>query len=71
VAEEGFDQVSWDALTASNLTFVPVEKQLTPHELFRLVEIAHDTKDYEIRKAALRLLDRHLNPLLIVREASE
>ena len=40
-----------------------VEK-LTLHEQFRLVEIAHESTDYEIKKAALSVLQKYLNPIV-------
>ena len=36
--------------------FVPVNSQLTPDQQFRLVEIAHETKDEAVRAAALNVL---------------
>lgn len=46
-----------------------VEK-LSLHEQFRLVEIAHETSDHEIRKAALLVLQKYLNPLVMVSATS-
>lgn len=43
--------------------FEIVEK-LSLREQFRLVEIAHETKDDGIRKAALVVLQKYLNPLV-------
>jgi hypothetical protein len=37
---------------------------LSLHEQFRLVEIAHETLDSDIRKAALKVLGKYLNPLV-------
>lgn len=42
-----------------------VEK-LSLHEQFRLVEIAHETSDHEIRKAAMLVLENYLNPLVMM-----
>jgi len=42
-----------------------VEKQLTPQQAFRLVEIAYETTDYALKDAAIKLLQRHLNPLVM------
>jgi hypothetical protein len=41
----------------------PVSDELTLHEKFRLLEIAHETNNFEIRSAALRLFDYNLNPV--------
>jgi hypothetical protein len=45
-----------------------VEK-LSLQEQFRLVEIAHETGDHEIRKAALSILQTYLNPLVMVSDS--
>ena len=45
----------------TNIQFV---EKLSLHEQFKLVEIAHETKDSEIRKAALAVLQKYLNPLV-------
>jgi hypothetical protein len=45
-----------------NIEFV---ETLSLHEQFRLIEIAHETGDFEIRKAALTVLKGYLNPLRI------
>jgi hypothetical protein len=45
--------------------------RLSVCQLFRLVEIAHETSDYEIKKHALRLLTDALAPPLVVRLAPE
>lgn len=45
------------------MNIVPVEPQLNVKELFRLLEIAYDTHDHEVRKAAKELLHRTLYPL--------
>ena len=37
-------------------------ERLTLHEQFRLVEIAHESSDLEIKKAALAILEQYLNP---------
>lgn len=42
-----------------------VEK-LSLREQFRLVEIAHETKDCDIKKAALTVLQKYLNPLVMM-----
>lgn len=42
-----------------------VEKPLSIHEQFRLVEIAHETSNADIRKAALEVLERALHPLMM------
>lgn len=39
-------------------------ERLSLHEQFRLVEIAHETKDPEIRTVALKVLYGYLNPLV-------
>jgi hypothetical protein len=44
-----------------NMQFV---EQLSLHEQFRLVEIAHETSDRDIKKAALTVLQKYLNPLV-------
>lgn len=41
-------------------------ENLSLHEQFRLVEIAHETSHYEIRQAALEVLQKYLNPLVMV-----
>jgi AAA+ superfamily predicted ATPase len=38
---------------------------LSIHEQFRLVEIAHETTDHEIRNLAVQVLQRYLNSMLI------
>ena len=43
-----------------------VPSPLTPQQLFRLVEIAHDTTNMDIRLFSLRLLDNELNPIVIL-----
>ena len=40
-----------------------VEK-LSLHEQFRLVEIAHETSDFEVKRAAMAVLGKYLNPLV-------
>ncbi len=40
-----------------------VETPLTLQQQFRLVEIAHETTDYELRSVALTILRHTLNPL--------
>jgi hypothetical protein len=45
---------------------IQVVEKLSLHEQFRLVEIAHETGDYEIKKAALTILATYLNPPVIV-----
>lgn len=42
-----------------NIEFV---ERLNLHEQFRLIEIAHETNDSEIRREALRMLQGYLNP---------
>lgn len=44
-----------------NLQYV---EKLSLHEQFRLVEIAHETSDHDIKKAALTVLQKYLNPLV-------
>lgn len=44
--------------------FQVVEK-LSLHEQFRLVEIAHETRDTEIKNAALAILQTYLNQPMI------
>lgn len=39
-------------------------EKLSLQEQFRLVEIAHETSDHEIKKAALTVLQKYLNPLV-------
>lgn len=39
-------------------------ESLSLHEQFRLVEIAHETSDHDIKKAALTVLQKYLNPLI-------
>ena len=51
---EDFVPFKWD----QKLSFVRVEEELTPGQRFRLVEIAHETKDADIRRAALALVMR-------------
>lgn len=40
-------------------------ERLDLHEQFKLVEIAHESKDAETRAAALALLRNYLNPLMV------
>lgn len=47
------------------MNFHYVEK-LSLHEQFRLVEIAHETTSPEIRDAALKVLGKYLNPLVMM-----
>jgi hypothetical protein len=46
-------------------------ERLSLHEQFRLVEIAHETRDLEIKQAAMRVLHKCLNPLVTVRQPSK
>jgi hypothetical protein len=39
----------------------PAPDKLTLHEQFRLLEIAHETSDYELKKLALNVLGRFLS----------
>lgn len=48
---------------------IEIVEKLSLHEQFRLVEIAHETPHYEIRKAALEVLEKYLNPLVMVTSA--
>lgn len=48
--------------------FEIVEK-LSLREQFRLVEIAHETNDSDIKKAALSVLKKYLNPLIMMVDA--
>lgn len=41
-------------------------ERLSLHEQFRLVEIAHETGNFEIRTAALKVLQQYLNPTCFV-----
>jgi hypothetical protein len=43
-------------------------ERLSLHEQFRLVEIAHETSNSEIRGAALAVLRHYLNPLVVLAE---
>ena len=45
-----------DAWDFSHGPLVAVPRELTAAERFRLIEIAHETRDSEIRKRALELL---------------
>jgi hypothetical protein len=49
-----------------HLVMTAIEGPLTLEQMFRLVEIAATTGDFEIRKAALLVLDRAINPLYVV-----
>ena len=40
---------------------------LSLREQFRLVEITHKTSDQEIKMAALKVLAKYLNPLVVLR----
>jgi hypothetical protein len=43
-----------------------IVERLSLHEQFRLVEIAHETSDSEIKKAALAVLEKYLYPAFLV-----
>lgn len=49
--------------TDMNIEYV---EQLSLHEQFRLVEIAHESSDLAIKKAAMAVLRKYLNPLVRV-----
>lgn len=42
-----------------------VPDSLTPRQFFRLVEIAHETKDEGVRKAALELFMKQAHPPMV------
>ena len=48
--------------TDMNIEYV---EQLSLHEQFRLVEIAHESSDLEINKAAMAVLRKYLNPIVM------
>ncbi len=52
-------------MDTSGMTQEYVE-QLSLHEQFRLVEIAHESSDLAIKKAAMAVLRKYLNPLVRV-----
>jgi hypothetical protein len=43
---------------------IEIVEKLSLHEQFRLVEIAHETTNSDIRTAALRVLAKYLNPMV-------
>jgi len=45
---------------------IEVVEKLSLREQFRLIEIAHETKDYQLRVAAMTVLTRYLNPMCIM-----
>jgi hypothetical protein len=51
-----------ERMRSMNIQYV---EKLSLHEQFRLVEIAHETSDSEIRKAALSVLQKYLNPFVM------
>jgi len=52
---------------AGVVTFMPEEKPpLTPAQLFRLVEVAHETTNAELRGIVMALLHRAMHPRVMV-----
>jgi hypothetical protein len=45
---------------------IEIEETLSLHEQFKLIEIAYETCDGEIRRAALKVLGKYLNPTMVV-----
>lgn len=52
-----------DFLQPQPIRMTRVAKPLPDHWLARLVEIAHETSRDDIRRVALALVDRELNPV--------
>ena len=44
---------------------IQVVEKLSLQQQYRLIEIAHETTDHEIKKAALETLRQYLNPLMM------
>lgn len=53
-----------DAIRRRDAEHIQIIEKLSLHEQFRLVEIAHETRDSEIRTAALAVLQQYLHPLI-------
>lgn len=44
---------------------IQLVERLSLHDQFRLVEIAHETSDFDVKKSALAVLQKYLNPLVV------
>lgn len=65
---DGTDEVGWQRMTDTR-KWTEVPPTLTIQQCFRLIEIAHETRDDEIRRYALNALAFGLSPIFTVSRA--